>query len=578
MFRRGRKHKPTEIHNTRGIMNAMQRIAKTGYNLTLNEVEGCTQPMTDMITKTVMVEPLNPYWPIEKLRKWKGEVYHEVGHHAAEVQDLMPLMIERKIGFGSLYGRMVNLIEDYRNERNNYGMFPGRDDDLSWTQAYYCAAGARALDESAGVRDADSRLFVDVMGHCYSHRALWQPDLAVPANDFMAHVITDYSWIYPELEELRTGVDVLNLVDKIFDASPDHDTEEEKEKAEKVADAEGSGADGKGDEKDGKADGGKSEPSDEDGDKRETEVSVSYEDLLSHKHESLSKGNNPSPLAKIEYDHARRHDYIPWKKMRVVKARDWDKCRFDGRVEREARKLYHHGNSLAASARRLFQSRTQRRVTHNHKSGRLDKRDLYRIPTGGVDVFKRKEMAPDPKGTALFILTDLSGSMSGTKLYMSTAAVALLNDTLLPLGVPVEIAAFTEDSDTGCQHYIIKEFNEKRSADDILRDYAKIAGEMCQNADGESIMWALDRLRARKEERKILLVLSDGSPAADNYGDCWTYTADAIAHASKFVECYGLGMEDDSVRDLYPESTVIDDVSKLEAALLDIIKAKIFTI
>ncbi|WEU67325.1 DNA polymerase III subunit alpha [Xanthomonas phage JGB6] len=47
---------------------------------------------------------------------------------------------------------------------------------------------------------------------------------------------------------------------------------------------------------------------------------------------------------------------------------------------------------------------------------------------------------------------------------------------------------------------------------------------MANNVDGESVEIAGRRLLQRKESRKIMIVMSDGSPAADGDGHCWTNT------------------------------------------------------
>jgi cobalamin biosynthesis protein CobT len=139
----------------------------------------------------------------------------------------------------------------------------------------------------------------------------------------------------------------------------------------------------------------------------------------------------------------------------------------------------------------------------------------------------------------------------------------------------MKIAAFTEKRPMP-RHYIVKEYDERRGADDIIQDYGNIYGKLWQNADGESIMWAFKDLILRPEQRKILIVLSDGSPSSDRGGDCFTYTKDVIAMASKHVETYGIGIMDDSVQRLYPEYTVLNRAEELESCLLDLIKTKIF--
>jgi len=165
--------------------------------------------------------------------------------------------------------------------------------------------------------------------------------------------------------------------------------------------------------------------------------------------------------------------------------------------------------------------------------------------------------------------------MSGSKFSATAAAVSLLNDACSPLGIPIKIAAFTERSPK-CEHYIVKEYDQRVTNDSILSDYCKISQKLHQNADGESIMWAARDLILRPEERKILVVLSDGSPASDNAGDCFTYTVDVVAHWSKYMELYGIGILDSTVDRIYPESTVLKKTYELETCLLDLIKKKIF--
>lgn len=194
------------------------------------------------------------------------------------------------------------------------------------------------------------------------------------------------------------------IVIKLLEESPDHDPEEEQEKAEEAhGGEEGEGSEEGEGESEGGGEGG--ELSDEDGGEGSTKSKVSYKDIMGHLHGGdSSKGGFSS---EIIYDHDTTYDYVPWEDMEVTKARDLEPTR--GREVTFIRALYEEGRNLASIARRLFQSRTQSRISHNHKRGRLDKRDLYRVPSGAVDVFKRKEKTPDPKGTAIFLLTDAAG-------------------------------------------------------------------------------------------------------------------------------------------------------------------------
>ena len=563
----------TTIHDVRGIFNAAQRVA-AAQGLTLQEEEGCTQPRTDLVSGKVWVAKLNPYWSAELIDKWLGELYHECGHHAPEVLDTLPFMQEKKIGFNCLKGHLINVFDDVRQEMNGRGLHKGRDESLSRTQAHYCDKGADALEAMGLPDDKDKLITAQALAMAYDWRSKYQPDLALPSERFSRACPWDsYSHLQPLLDTMYTIEDVHDLVVKMLEESPDHDPEQEQQEAEEQASEEGTGedsdgeGDGSGEAKDGT---GKSEESDKDGEAKVGEVS--YEDLMGHKHKA---GGVSEFQSKIKYDHKGRRDYIPWAKMLVQKARDLESpCRSN---KSHIEGYYTGGRSLAATARRLFQSVTQSRKSHNHLRGRLDKRDLYRIPSGAKDVFTRKEQAPDPKGTAIFLLTDASGSMEGHKFYITAASVALLNDACSPLGIPMKIAAFTEE-EPHAKHFIVKEYGEKRSAELIIDDYVRINPHLYQNADGESILWAAKDLMTRPEPRKILIVLSDGCPAADNGGDCYTYTKDVIEHVNKWagLELYGIGIMDDTVKELYPECEVLDNPKRLEACLLNLIKTKIF--
>jgi len=562
----GRTAKVKPIHDVWSVFNAIQRVAATS-GITLVPEDGCEQPRTDLRLKKVYLEPLNAYWPIERINKWRGEAYHEVGHHAPEVIDTLPMMLKNKIDFDSLVGKLINIVDDVRNEFNHYGDWAGRDEALSWAQGFYCQRGAKALQEYGISDEPDIKLTADVMGWVYDYRTNYQPDLKIPSMDFNDLVDGNkYSHLSADLDSMVTADDVYDIVMKILDKSEDHTPEEEMEKAQ-------DGAKERSEEKGEGGEGDNEEGGDEDGEGGDPAKRVSYKDLMGHEH-TTGKPKEDA-FTKIDYDHE-EETYTPWDKMQVAKARD-HKASHRSSIS-SMQRHYKKGRSLASVARRLFQSVTQSMRTHNHKTGRLDKRDLYRIPNGSQDVFTRKSETPDPKGTALFILTDASGSMCGEKYEVTAAAVALLNDAIQPLGIPTEIAAFTENSWSGCRHWIIKTFGENRSSDKIIEDYANISSDLAQNADGESIMWAYNRLRMRPEPRKILLVLSDGEPCCDNYGDCYTYTKSVIKHVGKNVECYGIGILDDSVEDLYPEYAVLKRSGELEKALLDVVKHKIFNL
>jgi cobalamin biosynthesis protein CobT len=92
---------------------------------------------------------------------------------------------------------------------------------------------------------------------------------------------------------------------------------------------------------------------------------------------------------------------------------------------------------------------------------------------------------------------------------------------------------------------------------------------MSNNADGDNILVAWHRLMQQKQKRKVLIVLSDGSPATWA-GDAYGFTKDVVKglEARGDVDIIGIGIEDDNVERIYKTNKVIWNVSELPKALI----------
>ena len=259
-------------------------------------------------------------------------------------------------------------------------------------------------------------------------------------------------------------------------------------------------------------------------------------------------------------------------------------------AEREYRKNYNDvvngsGSSVegfADKVRRMLQIRTRDRFEYGVKRGKLDQSRLARITLKDAHgfnerVFKRK-IVNDALDTAVTVLLDCSGSMGGTKWTHAVQAGVLLNHTIAnALNIPLELLAFT-DNEQGTVLYEIKPFHRLRTSDDeVLSRLAKAGGFMSANADGEAILLAYDRLVRRREKRKLLIVVSDGEPAATRGGDIGTFTKEVVKEIEqgKRVEIYGLGILSNSVRRYYTQNSVVSNAQDLEPALLQLIDKKL---
>ena len=101
------------------------------------------------------------------------------------------------------------------------------------------------------------------------------------------------------------------------------------------------------------------------------------------------------------------------------------------------------------------------------------------------------------------------------------------------------------------------------------------------NPDGENILWAHDRLVKRKEKKKLLIVMSDGSPAATkgSYG-LGSFTEKVIKEIenSRFVDIYCLGLTSNSVAYFYKAHSVVNQPEDIPSKLLELIERKIINV
>ena len=203
----------------------------------------------------------------------------------------------------------------------------------------------------------------------------------------------------------------------------------------------------------------------------------------------------------------------------------------------------------------------------------------------------KKEKDLDFKDTIVTLLIDNSGSMRGRPITIAAICADILSRTLERCSVKVEILGFTTKNWKGGQsrekwnkknkpktpgrlndlrHIIYKGGdNHWRQAKNNLGLMLK-EGLLKENIDGEAITWAFSRLRKRKEERKILMVISDGAPVDDstlsvNSGD---FLEKHLKRTVKFIEektdieILAIGIGHDVSR-YYNKAIKITDVNEL---------------
>jgi len=246
--------------------------------------------------------------------------------------------------------------------------------------------------------------------------------------------------------------------------------------------------------------------------------------------------------------------------------------------------------NFAQQVRKLIQIKARVQRQYGVKKGKLDQSRLSRIcfdaPGFNERVFKNK-IENKMLDAAITVLVDMSGSMQGMKAYYALASTLLVNEVCSTLNIPLEIVGFTDGkinsyTDWCPVMYIYKSFSDLKVNEDDLKKYFEISSQwMTGNPDGENILWAHDRLIKRKERKKLLVVMSDGSPAASKASSgIGRFTEKVIKEIekSKVVDIYGLGLCSTSVQSYYQAHSVVNNPEQIPSKLLELIERKIINV
>jgi len=253
---------------------------------------------------------------------------------------------------------------------------------------------------------------------------------------------------------------------------------------------------------------------------------------------------------------------------------------------------------LANKLQRRLMAQQSRSWSFDLEEGVLDTARLTRVITDPTSPLSFKMESESPfRDTVVTLLIDNSGSMRGRPIMVAAVCADILARTLERCGVKVEILGFTTRAWKGGQsreawisagkpanpgrlndlrHIIYK------SADAPWRRAKKNLGLMMregllkENIDGEALTWAHDRMKGRTESRKILMVISDGSPVDDS-----TQSANAALYLDKHlrqvieqietkspVELIAIGIGHDVTR-WYRRAVTIVDVEQLAGVMTE---------
>ena len=249
-------------------------------------------------------------------------------------------------------------------------------------------------------------------------------------------------------------------------------------------------------------------------------------------------------------------------------------------------------SKLANRLQRLLLAKQSLIYEYEVEEGVIDSKNLSKLVTDpNYSYIYKQEKETNFLDTVVTLLIDNSGSMRGRPITVAAICADILARTLERCGVKVEILGFTTRDWKGGQssklwkdsgkpekagrlndlrHIIYKSANmrwqkARKNIGIMLKD-----GILKENIDGEAIIWAHKRLLARPEQRKILMVISDGAPVDDstlsvNSGN---YLSEHLNKVIKSIENYSpvellaIGIGHDVTR-YYKRAVTISDVTQL---------------
>jgi|TARA_B110000211_G_scaffold171062_1_gene193189 cobaltochelatase CobT len=277
---------------------------------------------------------------------------------------------------------------------------------------------------------------------------------------------------------------------------------------------------------------------------------------------------------------------------------DEELLRLRQNLDQQLLNLKNFISKLANKLQRKLLAKQNRSWDFDLEEGSLDTSKLTRIiidPLNSLSFKKEKDMKF--KDTLVTILIDNSGSMRGKPISVAAICADILARTLERCSVKVEILGFTTKHWKGGQSRERWMNNQKplfpgrlndlrhivyKSADTPWRQSKNNMGLMLkegllkENIDGEALKWAYNKILKRKEERKILMVISDGAPVDDstlstNPSDYLENNLKQVVkwiEKSSSVELLAIGIGHDVTR-YYEKAIKIADVQDLGDVMIN---------
>lgn len=204
-------------------------------------------------------------------------------------------------------------------------------------------------------------------------------------------------------------------------------------------------------------------------------------------------------------------------------------------------------HELAKLIKRQFKTKPGRVKRSDHGDLNLMR---YKDPNFRSPLIFDKKKPREKHSAAVMLVVDESGSMSGKRIQNARLAAIMLAEAMAEAGIPCCVVGHSGDSKYDCSVELEHYTTFKNTPAD--RTSMAMISARCQNRDGPTIRWASSILKKRPEKNKLMIVISDGQPAADRYSGTNAIfdTKAAIRDAKRLHSIVGIVLEAGSATDI----------------------------
>lgn len=529
-------------------------------------------PCTDGRTLYLPTPVFN--WTAAEAQQWRNSAGHEIGHNMPVNRDVFALLEETKLTIQHVPGLVLNAIDDVRNDRNRLAVYPGMVDPWVIAQVHYQNLAVERINDiqPGSIADtAENRILITMlvsMGAA-AVRGRTPKQQQTLLNAFQSTVAradqTVQTWVDAIMSRhietwrnLETASDEYQFMRVLL--ADVFNLPESEIPPENMADC---------------AEWAEDKYGDDPGQAGAGHFTIKFDDLIDdHDARRDPERRQSSTIDYTSYtNHETANPHTVDSTQIVTEPggmlHEWFADRTQQALEKSDIK------SMRKRATRYLHAVVQKQYRTNQKKGRFDSRKVFKLADKNTKeplIYKTTQQN-EKIHTAVSILVDASASMHGDKQYLATVAAIGMAELCQASRAAFEIAFF---SDLGKNHHwIAKDFSKTYNEGALIHMADTAFDKGCVNADADSLLLAYSRLAARSETRKILIVMSDGSPSSTNGGGNPLAYAQRVAHHIETktpVDLIGVGICDDNVKQIYSNNRVCRTVEHLPGVLLGILK------